>query len=56
MGTLDLMPHLPQLTGDELDRWIGAALAEAEADPAILGPAEAEDRQQLDQEPARTEV
>lgn len=31
MGTLELIPHLPQLTGGELERWIGAALAEAAA-------------------------
>ncbi len=31
MHTVELIPHLPNLTGDEIDGWISAALAEASA-------------------------
>ncbi|HWE94542.1 MAG TPA: hypothetical protein VG269_11315 [Tepidisphaeraceae bacterium] len=31
MQTLELLPNLPELTADEADRWMGAAIAEAEA-------------------------
>jgi hypothetical protein len=31
MGTLELMPHLPELTSQEGEQWINAALAEAKA-------------------------
>ena len=54
MSTLELMPHLPQLSSQEAEQWIRAALAEAKAlrqhdarlyplggDPAALSTARA---------------
>jgi hypothetical protein len=31
MHTVELLPNLPELTPDEAERWLGAAVAEAEA-------------------------